>query len=441
MQTKWVPPLTGAMAARATEIAKEVARRCVSPSNVQLALQAEEGSITPDLRMRWHPSSVAGGDAGIALLATCMHACFPGENWDIIAHQHLSRAITNFDVLRRNFSVYSGVSGLAFIALLASEHGKYYSGLRRNLDSYFQALPVFIRQLQRAPALHVSSFDLISGIAGAISYLITASEEPSGVDLAEARTAALEYLVSIASNTTDGYRCYIQADCIEVDERKKFYPKGYSDTGLAHGVSGVVAALAVAVRAGYEVPGIKEGLSSVAHWLAGQYFTDQYGINWRTFLSPSRTDDKTHSFGPRAAWCYGIPGIARALFMAGDALHDVALTETALAAYTALTKRPRFTWGIVSPNICHGLSGILQSTIRVQHEIHDADRSKLITRLIRELFSLYTPESLFGFQDRYAHFDWYDNPRFLNGAPGVALALLAASQPVAPRWDRILLLS
>jgi hypothetical protein len=34
-----------------------------------------------------------------------------------------------------------------------------------------------------------------------------------------------------------------------------------------------------------------------------------------------------------------------------------------------------------------------------------------------------------------------DDPSFLGGTTGIALALLAAATPVEPRWDRLLLCS
>jgi hypothetical protein len=36
---------------------------------------------------------------------------------------------------------------------------------------------------------------------------------------------------------------------------------------------------------------------------------------------------------------------------------------------------------------------------------------------------------------------WTPEPGFLDGAAGIGLVLLAAATPVAPAWDRILLLS
>jgi hypothetical protein len=36
---------------------------------------------------------------------------------------------------------------------------------------------------------------------------------------------------------------------------------------------------------------------------------------------------------------------------------------------------------------------------------------------------------------------WSANPGLLNGAAGIALALLAAISPIEPAWDRMLLVS
>jgi len=36
---------------------------------------------------------------------------------------------------------------------------------------------------------------------------------------------------------------------------------------------------------------------------------------------------------------------------------------------------------------------------------------------------------------------WEPSPAFLDGAVGVALALLAALTPIEPQWDRLLLIS
>jgi hypothetical protein len=43
--------------------------------------------------------------------------------------------------------------------------------------------------------------------------------------------------------------------------------------------------------------------------------------------------------------------------------------------------------------------------------------------------------------DASGQMDWRDDPTLLTGAAGVGLALLAATTPLEPAWDRWLLLS
>jgi len=50
-------------------------------------------------------------------------------------------------------------------------------------------------------------------------------------------------------------------------------------------------------------------------------------------------------------------------------------------------------------------------------------------------------ESLLGFRNLETADHEIDQPGLLDGTPGVALVLLAASTPVEPAWDRLFLLS
>jgi len=61
--------------------------------------------------------------------------------------------------------------------------------------------------------------------------------------------------------------------------------------------------------------------------------------------------------------------------------------------------------------------------------------------LTGQLLTLYEPASLLGFRSVALGGKRVDQPGLLDGAPGVALVLLAAARDVEPGWDRIFLLS
>ena len=55
--------------------------------------------------------------------------------------------------------------------------------------------------------------------------------------------------------------------------------------------------------------------------------------------------------------------------------------------------------------------------------------------------ALYEPDTLLGYRNIEKEGRRVDQPGLLDGAPGVALTLLAAATNVAPDWDRAFLLS
>ena len=61
--------------------------------------------------------------------------------------------------------------------------------------------------------------------------------------------------------------------------------------------------------------------------------------------------------------------------------------------------------------------------------------------LTEQLLSLYVPERTLGYCCIEPAGNLVDQPGLLDGAPGVACALLAASTTVEPSWDRLFLLS
>jgi hypothetical protein len=64
-----------------------------------------------------------------------------------------------------------------------------------------------------------------------------------------------------------------------------------------------------------------------------------------------------------------------------------------------------------------------------------------IRALVEQLLASFRPESLLGFRHIETRDNEMDQPGLLEGAPGVALALLAAATGAEPTWDRLFLLS
>jgi hypothetical protein len=106
----------------------------------------------------------------------------------------------------------------------------------------------------------------------------------------------------------------------------------------------------------------------------------------------------------------------------------------------AVFKRPPEARFLVSPTFCHGFSGLLQITFRFFQETGDPSFAEAIDFLTNRILSEYEPESILGCRAREPEGRKVDQPGLLDGAPGVALALLAAAGIADPSWDRLFLI-
>ena len=174
-------------------------------------------------------------------------------------------------------------------------------------------------------------------------------------------------------------------------------------------------------------------MTRLADLLEAQRSDDAWGPNWSS-AAPAREGAFLPGPPTHAAWCYGAPGVARALWHAGR-------REPALAAMRAVAARPPEARRLVAPGLCHGFGGLLLHALRFWHDTGDPAMEGLAREMAERILQDWDPESLLGFRSAEPGGIRLDHPGFLDGAPGVALALLAAATDREPAWDRVLLLS
>jgi Lanthionine synthetase C-like protein len=133
------------------------------------------------------------------------------------------------------------------------------------------------------------------------------------------------------------------------------YPYGNLNCGLAHGIPGPLAMMSLALRHGVTVPGLSDAVDCAATWLAGHRADDRWGVNWPVAV-PITAEGTVEAVKPgcadepsRSAWCYGAPGVARALWLAGLALDRPDWRHLAVEAMQAVCRRPVAAHFIDSP--------------------------------------------------------------------------------------------
>ena len=176
------------------------------------------------------------------------------------------------------------------------------------------------------------------------------------------------------------------------------YPNGNLNCGLAHGIPGPLAVMALALSDDAPIVGLHDAVGVSAEWLTRHRCDDRWGINWPAMVTLPDTQAGLDE-PARAAWCYGTPGVARAIWLAGSALGDERLRALAVESMAGVYRRPIAVRQIDSPTFCHGVAGLLQITLRFWHDTGLPLFAEAAADLTDQLIGAYEPDdSLLGFR-------------------------------------------
>jgi hypothetical protein len=271
----------------------------------------------------------------------------------------------------------------------------------------------------------VEEYDVVRGLAGLGAYLLDLEPEHGLLE------QVLRYLVRLTEP--------LAADDAAGPDAPGWWsssnpnatvntPGGHGNFGMAHGITGPLALLALTARLRITVSGQANAIDRICEWLDAWCQAGPAGPWWPTWI----TVDELHAGHPshpgpgRPSWCYGTPGITRALQLAALARHDKVRQAAAENALVQCVTDPAQVADLTGPGLCHGWAG---TTAATWHAARDADSTSLDAaagRLAATLVSSADGDHPYGLIDGYA---------------GAALTLhdLATQEPGI--WPRCLLLA
>lgn len=449
------PLLHGSLRDEALRAAVHVAERLKDPAGVLCAARAAQTQSQFPEFTHWSPPSIGQGNAGLCLLWAYLDQCFPEQRWDITGKTHLEIAARAAELSSGlGTGLFSGMSGLAFAGWQLSRGGARYQRFLLSLDDAISSDAIALAMRVRdGDYVSMNDFDVISGLSGIGAYLLSRHEE--GVTGA-ALTAVVDALISLVTRNDVLPAWHTPAHLLFDDTARKNYPLGNLNCGLAHGIPGVLAFLSLFRLTGLSFEHLDEAIVTAATWLYTHRLDDEWGTNWPSAVALqslqsievegkmvlAEVDVKDAPGGPsRTAWCYGGPGIARALWLAGRALQRDDFKHLAVDAIEAVFRRPVAVRMIDSPTFCHGVAGLLAITMRFANETGSSRFRDECHKLTEQILSRFQPDSLLGFRNLEYGGNQTDQPGFLEGAAGVAIVLLSAATGIEPGWDRVFLLS
>jgi lantibiotic biosynthesis protein len=198
-------------------------------------------------------------------------------------------------------------------------------------------------------------YDLVSGPAGILLSLLTSDPAAADESVQAVATIIGEHLIGLCADSMSRFRIGVPHP-----GESRSANLGRLNTGMAHGIAGVVAALAEHYRWKPSIEA-EHALRTATSWLIEHHGRDDQGIiGWHSFHRPA-----TPLHDPPQAWCYGTPGIAWTLWHAGWLLGEVDLCDFATAAMDSLAGR----WDCQRHlsrredgqdlAVCHGAAGVL----------------------------------------------------------------------------------
>lgn len=427
----WRPLIDGELAGEISTVITDIAE----------ALQEEAAAgpqpEAPDARRSFWSPALGGGLAGTTIFFAYLNEARPGQGYDDVAADLLDHAI---DLVGEQPSppwLYGGFPGVAWVG----EHlqGRLFEA-DPDEDAGEEIASALSKLLEHTP--WTRDYDLISGLVGLGIYALERLPRPGGE---ECLRQVIDRLAETAEEKPEGVTWWTNPELLPEETRKEF-PEGNYNLGLAHGVPGVIGLLGEVCAAGLMVDRARPLLDKAVSWLLAHKLNanvrSQFGYN----VVPGKEEEISPS---RLAWCYGDLGICASLLVAAQGANEPEWEREALAIARQAAARTAEDAGVVDTGICHGAVGNAHLFNRMYQASGDPALGQAARFWYERTLAMRRPGELYaGFpswgpnrMDDLRTMKWTADPGFLTGAAGVGMALLAATTPIEPMWDRLLLVT
>jgi hypothetical protein len=385
--------------------------------------------IAPPIQDAYLRASLAGGSAGLAILAAYLDPVDLGLSERSRAERHLRQALATVAEGPVVASLHFGLAGVAWAAAHLQERfpncdtEAFCAEVDETLAEYLK------------PAEWAERYDLLTGLVGLGVYALERLPRPAAVECLE---RVVDHLAALAQPKHPGVTWWTDPATLPEATREQ-YPHGYYDLGLAHGVPGIIALLGQACAAGVAQAKARLLLDGAVRWLLSQQQTVGGREGFPPLVGPGAGGKLA-----RAGWCYGEPGIAVALLGAARGAGEPAWEQAALAiARRAAVLSPEQA-GVQDASLCHGAAGLGHLFNRMYQATGDSllgEAARFWFRRTLDLCPLPGGSARCAGAEPKESMAWEDRPIVLMGDAGVALALAAACASVEPAWDQMLLVT
>ncbi|MEU9279952.1 lanthionine synthetase C family protein [Streptomyces sp. NPDC048341] len=400
-----------------------IADRLASPDNVR----------DLNLKQGWWPQSLAHGAVGVALLHIERARAEQGP-WRR-AHDWLRCAVNGGAVGGPDAHLYYGAPALAFALHCAAYRPGQYARALSTLDTHLTnvvrtRLRTAHDRMDHGEFPELAEYDTIRGLSGLGALLLHRGTNP---DLLQ---DVLTYLVRLTEPVKHDGELLPGwwSPLAPSGKRSPEFPDGHANNGVAHGIGGPLALLALTARQGITVPNQNEAITRILNWLDRWQQDGPAGPWWPYWITRHHLRNGNPGPGPsRPSWCYGTAGFARAQQLAALATGDTHRQHLAETALQQAMTDPGQRNATVDLSLCHGFAGLAHITQLAAADAITPGLTKCLPHLLAPITDT-APEDLVHTLCSPAG---GGDIGLLEGAAGTALALHAfsAEGPSLSGWD------
>ncbi len=434
----WKQILDGSLKISASKAIEEVTDALAAwPSDI-LGKDPARFAVRPQQAKEHFDASLSGGAAGIAIFYAYLRRARKDFGYNDVALRHLTQAAQAVSAQRMGRPLYGGFTGVAWSI----------AHLRRWLldpqdDSTAPIDELLVECLRKKPWR--GHHDLISGLVGFGVYALEQLPRPLAI---ECLKEVIDRLDETAERRPEGIAWFTAPAHLPTWQRQ-IHPNGHYDLGVAHGVAGIIAFLARVCSLPTRQDRILSKtrakswclLEGAVPWLLAQKLPSGRQSSFPSWVASGIRPEPS-----RVAWCYGDLGIATALLSAALCNNKADWRKEALGLARNIARRPAIDSGVDDCGLCHGAAGVGHLFNRLFQSTGDPLLKQAARKWFRHLLQMRrTSGGIAGFfalqADSKGTRVTVAHPGLLEGAAGVALALLAAATDFEPNWDRALIVS
>ena len=419
---------TDLLAPRQIRDAQTVAARLADALATPAVVQRRDDSP------RWFGQSLSKGAAGVAVLhGARAHAGV--DSWERV-HQWLTCATRRDLSAGSGAGLWHGAPAIAFALSTATPPGPY-ARAREQLGTTVTTLvrsrlDAAMARLDAAQRPSPAEFDLVRGLTGLGAHLLQRDPHDPLV------RQVLAYLVRLTEPVPANDSAGMAAPgwwtgAVPLGRPVDVFRDGHADLGIAHGITGPLALLALAMRRGITVDGQAAAIDIICRWLDAWRQDGPVSPWWpkRVTLAELRAGRSTRCVPGRPSWCYSTPGIARAQQLAGIATGDLTRQQQAENDLNECLSDPGQPAQLTDLTLCHGWSGLIATSWYAAADALTPDLSTHLPRLLDTFLDKATN----------GESPTLKLPGLIDGSAGIALTLHTITTGTSVGWETCLLIN